>query len=406
MRVAVIGNLTRDVVDGGAPRVGGAPFHAARALRLLGGRAVIVARCSAADRPALLPPLVALGVPVTWIPAASTMCFTLRYDGEHRTLELDALGEPWTPADVAGVERSAWVQVGALSRADFPPDVMAALARDRRLALDAQGLVRAGRTGPVVLDGDFDASVLQHVTVLKVAGDEAEALGGEERLLELGHPRDPAHAGLAGRRADRRRPARADSRPARRRRRRSDGRRRRLPRGVRVGPRLRSPAALGRPSRRVHGGADARADARKCCFNTKSVIALVRTVEGTFAVDVEDELVLGESGEEVAPEDVGVTLPRLVGASSAGAVVIAVVDRRPPLVVSGDGGATWREAGGGLPAGFAVAIDPADPDRILYAARNRLYLSTDGGRFWRSLEPELPDIEALAWVTEAGPTES
>ena len=188
MRVAVIGNLTRDVVDGSAPRVGGAPFHAARALRLLGGRAVIVARCSAVDRPALLPPLVALGVPVTWISAASTMCFTLRYDGEHRTLELDALGEPWTPADVAGIERSAWVQVGALSRADFPPAVMAALARDRRLALDAQGLVRAGRTGPVVLDRDFDASVLQHVTVLKVAGDEAEALGGEERLLELGIP--------------------------------------------------------------------------------------------------------------------------------------------------------------------------------------------------------------------------
>ena len=136
------------------------------------------------------------------------------------------------------------------------------------------------------------------------------------------------------------------------------------------------------------------------------MIALVRTVEGTFAVDVEDELVLGESPEDVAPEDVGLALPRVVGASSAGAVVIAVVDRRPPLVVSGDGGATWREAGGGLPAGFAVAIDPADPDRVLYAARNRLYLSTDGGRFWRSLEPELPDIEALGWVMAEPLTES
>jgi hypothetical protein len=34
---------------------------------------------------------------------------------------------------------------------------------------------------------------------------------------------------------------------------------------------------------------------------------------------------------------------------------------------------------------------------VLYAARNRVYLSTDGGRFWRSLAPELPDIEAVAW---------
>ncbi len=113
------------------------------------------------------------------------------------------------------------------------------------------------------------------------------------------------------------------------------------------------------------------------------MIALVRTVDGAFALDVEDELVLGASDEDVTAEEVEVALPRLVAASAGGAVVVALVDRRPPLLVSGDGGITWREAGGGLPAGFAVAIDPADPDRILYAARNRLYLSTDGGRFWR-----------------------
>jgi len=43
-------------------------------------------------------------------------------------------------------------------------------------------------------------------------------------------------------------------------------------------------------------------------------------------------------------------------------------------------------------------VHPDDPDRVLYAGRNRLYLSTDGARFWRSLELELPDIEALAWA--------
>ncbi len=42
----MIGNLARDVVAGGPPRPGGAPFHAARALRLLGGRTRIVARCA------------------------------------------------------------------------------------------------------------------------------------------------------------------------------------------------------------------------------------------------------------------------------------------------------------------------------------------------------------------------
>jgi photosystem II stability/assembly factor-like uncharacterized protein len=128
------------------------------------------------------------------------------------------------------------------------------------------------------------------------------------------------------------------------------------------------------------------------------VIAYARTVEGTVALDLEEEVVLGTAGE-IEPERVELLLPRLVAASAVGSTVIAVVDRRPPLLVSNDAGATWREAGGGLPPGFAVSIDPDDPDRVLYAARNRLYLSLDGGRFWRGLEPELPDVEAVAWTT-------
>lgn len=125
--------------------------------------------------------------------------------------------------------------------------------------------------------------------------------------------------------------------------------------------------------------------------------ALVRTVEGVFLVDVEAERILGPVDEPVDHERLELELPRVVAASAAGATVAAVVERRPPLVVSYDAGTTWNEAGGGLPPGFDVAVDPADPDRILFAARNRLYLSTDGGRFWRSLAPELPDVEAVAW---------
>ena len=128
------------------------------------------------------------------------------------------------------------------------------------------------------------------------------------------------------------------------------------------------------------------------------MIAYARTVEGTVALDLEDDVVLG-AADEIEPERVELLLPRLVAASAVGSTVIAVVDRRPPLLVSNDAGSTWREAGGGLPPGFAVSIDPEDPDRVLYAARNRLYLSLDGGRFWRGLEPELPDVEAVAWST-------
>lgn len=124
--------------------------------------------------------------------------------------------------------------------------------------------------------------------------------------------------------------------------------------------------------------------------------ALVRTVDGVFEVDLDEEEVLGSSDVEVEPEPVSVTLPLLVAAAARGSTVIAVVDRRPPLAISNDAGRTWREAGGGLPPGRAVAIADDDPDYVVYAARNRLYLSTNGGVFWRALAPELPEIEALA----------
>ena len=45
---------------------------------------------------------------------------------------------------------------------------------------------------------------------------------------------------------------------------------------------------------------------------------------------------------------------------------------------------------------MAVADD--DPDRMLYAARNKLYVSTNGGVFWRSLPFELPDVLGVAWI--------
>jgi hypothetical protein len=126
------------------------------------------------------------------------------------------------------------------------------------------------------------------------------------------------------------------------------------------------------------------------------VTARVRTALGTYEVDLELEEVVGDA-EEFEPPRIEVELPRVVAAAAAGATIAAVVDRRPPLAISTDAGRTWREAGGGLPPGFAVAVDRDNPDRMLFAARNRLYVSENGGVFWRSLVPELPDIDAVTF---------
>jgi sugar/nucleoside kinase (ribokinase family) len=177
--LAVVGNLSRDRVDGAPPQVGGAPFHAARALRALGCRAVVAAKCAEADRRELLPPLIALGVPVLWRGGSSTATFSFRYDGDRRVMAVEALGDPWTPADVRGLGRARWVHVGAVARSDFAPETLARLARERRLSLDGQGLVRPARTGPLELDAEYDPDVLRHVSVLKLAEEEARVLVGE-----------------------------------------------------------------------------------------------------------------------------------------------------------------------------------------------------------------------------------
>jgi photosystem II stability/assembly factor-like uncharacterized protein len=128
------------------------------------------------------------------------------------------------------------------------------------------------------------------------------------------------------------------------------------------------------------------------------MLAAVATADGVFVVDLEAEEIVDVEGGTVEPNDVAVALPRVVAAARSGSTVIAVVDRRPPLAVSNDAGRTWREAGGGLARGRAVAIAEEDPDVVLYAARNRLYVSRDGGRFWSALALELPEIERVAFI--------
>jgi photosystem II stability/assembly factor-like uncharacterized protein len=125
------------------------------------------------------------------------------------------------------------------------------------------------------------------------------------------------------------------------------------------------------------------------------VIALVATIDGAFAIDLEDGTALSADAFDPAPEPV-LNLPRLVSAASVGPTVAAVVRAKPPLLLSRDAGATWRATGRGLPPGRAVAIAEDDPDTMLFAARNRLYLSHDGGVFWTAVAGELPEIRYVA----------
>ena len=191
-RIAVIGNLARDVVAGAAPRAGGGVLYGALALARLGADAAAAAACAESDRPLLVPPLEASGLPVTWHPSRTSAAFAFHYDEDDRVMTLEGVGEPWTPEQaLAAADDARYVHVGALVRTDFPERTLAALSTGGRTVLvDAQGLVRTPELGPLRKDGEI-GDVLRHVTILKLNEGEAAVIAGGtevEALRSLGVP--------------------------------------------------------------------------------------------------------------------------------------------------------------------------------------------------------------------------
>jgi sugar/nucleoside kinase (ribokinase family) len=180
--IVAIGNLTRDLIADSAPRPGGGPFHAARALRRIGTRARLYVRCAVEDRDELVPAVARLGTPVTYVPGRSTAAFGIDYVGPVRSMRVVSAGDTWLPEDVPDLGTARWVHVAPLLRSDFPAETLAAVGRGRRLSLDGQGLVRAPRLGELCLDADYDPALLAHVAVLKLAVEEAAVLGDPAAL--------------------------------------------------------------------------------------------------------------------------------------------------------------------------------------------------------------------------------
>lgn len=194
--IGIVGSLSLDSAPEREPFPGGCPFHAAQALRFLARPSRIVAKCAAEHRRLLLGPLLALGVPVSWRPAEATTGFEIIRDGDSRLMSVTSIGDSWTvdeARDWVGkvLEPCEWVHVAPLLRDEFSADALAEIAHDRFVSLDGQGLARVPKLGPLTLDGDFDRDLLRHVTVLKLAEEEALALLTEidaDSLSSLGVP--------------------------------------------------------------------------------------------------------------------------------------------------------------------------------------------------------------------------
>jgi sugar/nucleoside kinase (ribokinase family) len=179
--ISLLGNLSLDLEP--SPHAGGGPYHGARALNRLRIPARIVARCAVSDKALLLPPLVRLGTPVRYVEGAATTTFAFHYEGDRRIMRIEAIGDTWAPEDLPPLPPSvSWVHVAPLARGEFPAETLAALARRYRVSFDGQGLVRVPEVGPLRLDDDYDPDLLRHLRVLKLAEEEAEAVGDVTKL--------------------------------------------------------------------------------------------------------------------------------------------------------------------------------------------------------------------------------
>lgn len=178
--VTVLGNLSIDYVNDGPATPGGCPSFAGVALAGLGEQARIVMRADPDDLPLFRTVLDAMPVPWQVLPALTTSSFRLHYGGDHRVMTVASFGPVWTPRDIVAAELdSSWVHIAPLLRGDFLVETLAAAAAGgRRIGFDGQGLVRRPELGSLRLDARFDRALLNSITVLKLADDEADVIAG------------------------------------------------------------------------------------------------------------------------------------------------------------------------------------------------------------------------------------
>jgi sugar/nucleoside kinase (ribokinase family) len=191
--IALVGQsvLDRITEPGREPeeRLGGAPIFAGHAIEQTNRRAIIITR---GGTPELRAPLRELGLEVVEGPSDATFISVLELfaDGT-RNHEVASFGTPFTPADVEGwmapaLEGIEVVVCGTQWRQDFEAPVLAALAAGgRTVLLDGQGPLRTARLGPLLLRRELEAAELAGVAVLKLAEDEADALGALHDLTQL-----------------------------------------------------------------------------------------------------------------------------------------------------------------------------------------------------------------------------
>lgn len=190
MKIVFVGHVCVDknVVRGETETLhGGGVVHGGITAQRLGAQAVVITKCSEADRP-FFRHLGEAGVETVFLPSPASTSIRNVYPTENpddRQSSLISRASPFTEADlgcIAGFQAEV-VHVNPLWFGEFPPTLLQTLRhRATFLAADAQGFLRVAEADGRMLHRDFadKRAVLPLLDLFKVDAKEALLLTGEE----------------------------------------------------------------------------------------------------------------------------------------------------------------------------------------------------------------------------------
>ena len=186
-----VGNFTKDtVISAGKTRIvpGGAFNYGAHAARALGAKVCAVTHLAREDA-GVVRELEALGVDVRVTYTGVSTSLRLEYptdDPDERILTVTAVADPFSAAEVAGIEARAFV-FGPSFHGEIDSEVIRTVARNPEilLAIDVQGFIRTVEGGKITYSAwDERRKILPLVSILKTDAVEATYLTGESNHLE------------------------------------------------------------------------------------------------------------------------------------------------------------------------------------------------------------------------------
>jgi len=182
--ILVIGHVSKDIIitpEDESSLLGGAVIYAAINLQKLGAKVIALTKVNK-DEIHLLDVFKQHGVSIHASDTAKTTSIKNTYhtaDRERRTCQAIAVGDPFTLQDIPADIEPDCFYFGGLIKGEFSEELVIALSKKGKTAVDAQAWLRANDNGELVFtDWDKKRETIPHCHYFKTDAAEAEIITG------------------------------------------------------------------------------------------------------------------------------------------------------------------------------------------------------------------------------------